>query len=192
MLSEPYRRFALWYDAAQNFDLEEKSAMVLSTADAAGRPSSRVLLLKDFDENGLVFFGNAKSRKGQEIATNPFASLLFYWMPLYRQIRIEGQIERISETESDTYFSSRERESQIGAWASKQSEGLDSYQDLRERFELYEKRFADQPIPRPQHWLGYRLVPHRFEFWRKKPHRLHLRDVYINEKGKWRHHRLFP
>ncbi|MGA1027957.1 MAG: pyridoxamine 5'-phosphate oxidase, partial [Burkholderiaceae bacterium] len=154
--------------------LPEPNAMVLSTVGLDGSPSSRVVLIKGVDSQGIVFFSNYQSVKGRQIAQNPKASLLFFWPELERQVRIEGLLEKVSAEESDAYFHSRPLESRIGAWASAQSEPISSREALAKAFEDFRQQLGPQP-PRPDHWGGYRLAPHRFEFWQGRPSRLHDR-----------------
>ena len=170
----------------------DTSPMTLATADAEGQPSARVVLLRGVDVRGYTFFTNFNSRKGRELDANPKAALCFHWITLDEQIRVEGYIERISEAESDAYFVSRPRGSQLGAWASDQSQTLPSRETLEERYREIERRFEGQAVPRPPFWGGYRVVPHRIEFWYGRPDRLHDRVVYIRENGGWTIERLYP
>ena len=187
----PFEQFKVWFDDAVNFPMMEPNAMALSTVSSDGRPSSRIVLLKRYDENGFVFFTNYESRKGKELETNPYASLLFYWDKLERQIRIEGITEKISIEESDDYFQSRPYESRLGAWASKQSEVLPSrFTLIREVAKLLVKYPAKVPLP--PFWGGYRLKPDMFEFWQGRPSRLHDRIRYSNRGGLWIIERLYP
>ena len=190
----PFEEFGRWFGLARRcFWLEFGDGMCLSTVDEDGCPDSRMVLLKDFDKRGFVFYTNTLSRKGQELAACPKAALNFYWEPLQRQIRIQGEIEAVSEAEADAYFASRPRQSQIGAWASCQSMPLASREELMSRVAEFRKKFAGAPVPRPPNWSGYRLVPKRFEFWKLKPSRLHDRFRYSRgEDGGWRIERLYP
>jgi pyridoxamine 5'-phosphate oxidase len=166
--------------------------MTLATADKDGQPCARIVLLKSFDEGGFVFFTNYNSRKGSELADNSRACLLFYWAPLWRQVRIEGAVEKVSAAESDEYFHSRPLGSKIGAWASNQSQAVTSRNELDERFEELSLKFADH-VPRPPHWGGYRVKPDVIEFWQGRENRLHDRLVYTRESdGNWRIERLAP
>ncbi|HKR61965.1 MAG TPA: pyridoxamine 5'-phosphate oxidase, partial [Pyrinomonadaceae bacterium] len=170
-------------------------AMTLCTATAAGKPSARMVLLKGVDEAGFVFYTNYRSRKARELDANPFAALVFYWEPLERQVRVEGRVSRTSAAESDRYFQTRPRESQLGAIASPQSEVIPSRSVLEKNFERLEAEFRDEslPIERPAHWGGYRLVADRIEFWKSRPGRLHDRLLYERQPdGSWRLTRLAP
>ncbi|MFZ9110131.1 MAG: pyridoxamine 5'-phosphate oxidase [Burkholderiaceae bacterium] len=171
---DPFQQFEIWLNEALKAQLPEPNAMVLSTVGLDGSPSSRVVLIKGVDSQGIVFFSNYQSVKGRQIAQNPKASLLFFWPELERQVRIEGLLERVSAEESDAYFHSRPLESRIGAWASAQSEPISSREALAKAFEDFRQELGPQP-PRPDHWGGYRLAPHRFEFWQGRPSRLHDR-----------------
>lgn len=189
---EPIVQFEKWFEEARETVSGEVNAMVLSTSGTMGRPSSRVVLLKDYSEKGFVFFTNYASRKGKEMNQNDFASLLFFWGELERQIRIEGNILKISDKESDAYFSSRPRMSQLGAVASMQSTPIRSREELEKNFARLEQKYADKPIPRPQNWGGYLLKPVYFEFWQGRRNRLHDRITYTLESGKWILGRLSP
>jgi pyridoxamine 5'-phosphate oxidase len=187
----PFIQFKTWFDEAISFDMPDTNAMVLSTASQSGKVSSRVVLLKDLDDKGLVFFTNYKSKKGQDLDENPNASLLFFWHHLERQIRIEGKVEKISEEESQIYFNSRPIESQLGAWASKQSEILEDRNILVDRFIKYQSKYENN-VPLPEFWGGYRLIPEYFEFWQGRPSRLHDRITYEIIDNSWKLSRLFP
>lgn len=166
--------------------------MTLATADASGKPSSRILYLKELNEQGFVFYTNYQSRKGKELAENKQAALLFFWPALERQIRIEGLIEKVPAEISDAYFATRPRGSQLGAWASEQSEALENRPELEHRLEKLAQEFPGE-VPRPPHWGGYMLLPLYFEFWQGRPSRLHDRIIYQQEKsGSWNIHRLNP
>jgi len=182
---EALRRFKELLSAAGKTDLREPAAMTLATADAVGRPSARVMLLKGVDERGFVFFTNQLSRKGRELLANPHASLCFFWQPLMKQVRIEGIIEAVSDEEANQYWTTRPRDSQLGAWASHQSEPLDERKTLESRLAEYQEKFADQPVPRPPHWSGFRVVPGRIEFWKAGWHRLHERECYEKTPAGW-------
>jgi pyridoxamine 5'-phosphate oxidase len=171
---------------------QDATSMTLATADKDGQPCARIVLLKSFDESGFVFFTNYNSRKGSELAHNARACLLFYWAPLWRQVRIEGRVEKVSEAESQDYFHSRPLGSKIGAWASNQSQRVTSRNELEERFEEFSLKFADN-VPRPPHWGGYRVDPQTIEFWQGRENRLHDRLVYTRQNdGNWRIERLAP
>jgi pyridoxamine 5'-phosphate oxidase len=189
----PVRQFDTWFAQALDAQLPEPNAMTLATADARGRPSARIVLIKGVDDRGFVFFTNYDSRKGREMSANPAASLLFHWVELERQVRIEGRIEKTSAEESDTYYTSRPLGSRIGAWASDQSQPLASRDELEAREREMTAKFGENP-PRPPHWGGYRLVPDVIEFWQGRPSRLHDRIVYSRARadGPWSIARLAP
>ena len=190
----PIRQFELWFREASESGMSEQDAtsMTLATSNKDGQPCARIVLLKSFDEAGFVFFTNYHSRKGDELADNARACLLFYWAPLWRQVRIEGAVEKVSEAESDEYFQSRPMGSKIGAWASDQSHVIASRNELEERFEEFNVKFDDN-VPRPPHWGGYRMNPEVIEFWQGRENRLHDRLVYGRQSdGSWRIERLAP
>jgi pyridoxamine 5'-phosphate oxidase len=190
--ADPLSEFSLWFAKAVEMEPFEANAMSLATADAQGRPSVRIVLLKELDERGFTFFTNYESRKGRELREQSWASLLFYWPRQHRQVRIEGDVEMLTESESDAYFASRPRGSQIGAWVSSQSQPVSSRAMLeRCRAEL-EQNYRDQPVLRPPHWGGYRLVPQNFEFWQGQPDRLHDRISYQRDEQGWVRTRLQP
>jgi len=189
---EAVNRFKELFARVAEGPLREPAAMTLVTADAAGQPSARVVLLRGVDEEGFVFFTNALSRKGHQLATNPQVALGFYWEFLGEQVEVEGLAEKVEDEESDTYWASRSRESRLGAWASQQSQPLDDRQELESRIEKYREQFAHQDVPRPDHWYGYRVVPQRIEFWLEGEHRLHTRTVYEKEHAGWRKILLYP
>ena len=193
--AEPYRRFGEWMERAMAGGVAEPTAMALATADAEGRPSVRMVLLKGFDERGFVFYTNLESRKARELAENPHAALCLFWQPLELQVRIEGAVQRVSDAEADEYYASRPRGSRIGAWASRQSQPLASYDELMERVREYEARFTGDDIPRPPYWSGFRLDPHRIEFWQGRPSRLHERERFDRDAadaGQWTVQKLYP
>ena len=191
--NDPFEQFRIWWDDAQaRSGMNEPTGMSLATADAEGRPSNRIVLLKYWDRRGFTFFTNYNSRKGRELLENPWASLLFWWDKLRRQIRVQGPVEKLPEQGSDAYFASRPRGSQIGAWASQQSRPLDSRDTLSQRVAELEKEFGDGPITRPLHWGGFRVVPHEIEFWDDGAHRLHDRIVYRRQGQQWLTERLYP
>ena len=170
----------------------DTAPVTLATADTNGQPSARMVLLRGVDERGFTFFTNYDSRKGRELDANPKASLCIHWVALDEQIRIEGAVERVSDNESDAYFASRPRGSQLGAWASEQSQVLPSRETLEERYRDIERRFENRPVARPPFWGGYRLVPRRIEFWYGRPDRLHDRVLYVRDGSSWRIERLYP
>jgi pyridoxamine 5'-phosphate oxidase len=189
---EALTMFQDWLDAACKTDLHEPTAMTLATANARGRPSARTVLLKSFDERGFVFFTNSQSRKGGELRENAFASLCFFWQPLMRQVRIEGPTVTISTEESDAYWESRPRDTQLGAWASQQSRPLDFRETLEKRMAEAHARFIDDIVPRPPYWIGYRVIPERIEFWKTGWHRLHERVLYEKQADGWCKSLLYP
>lgn len=170
----------------------DTAPVALATASASGRPSVRMVLLRGADEHGFVFHTNYTSRKARELTENPHAAICVHWHAIEEQIRIEGHVERLDDRASDEYFASRPRGSQIGAWASRQSEILDSRETLEERYRAIEQRFHGRPVPRPPFWGGFRLVPERIEFWFGRADRLHDRLLYLREGDGWRVERLFP
>ncbi|SDG33520.1 Pyridoxamine 5'-phosphate oxidase [Dyadobacter soli] len=188
---DPLKQFRLWFDEVLEADIFEANAMLLSTV-SEGRPTGRIVLLKDLDERGFSFFTNYDSKKGQEIGQNPQVALTFFWKELERQVRIEGKIEKTSEEESSEYFAVRPRGSQIGAWASAQSEVIPNREFLEAKTSELEARFEGQPVPRPPHWGGYRVMPDYVEFWQGRPSRLHDRLAYTKVGGEWRIERLSP
>ena len=190
--SEPWELFSSWFEIARNTKILEPNAMILSTVTQDGQPTSRVVLLKDFDQSGLVFFTNYLSQKGEQLAYNPRASILFWWEPLQRQIRIEGEVVKIDEEESDTYFQSRPYGSRLGAWVSEQSQKIVDRTVLEKRQIEFEKKFAEGNVPRPDHWGGYRLTPNKFEFWQGRSNRLHDRLLYQMQQDAWTRARLAP
>lgn len=189
---DPISFFKQWLIDAQDSGIILPESMSLSTCTAQGSPSSRIVLLKKVDYNGFVFFTNYGSRKATELEANPFAALLFHWRILQRQVRIEGCIERISQKESEDYFHSRDRGSQIGAWASYQSQELESRALLKSRFTHFEDQFKNKVVPLPAFWGGYRVIPARIEFWQGKANRLHDRFIYQAQNDSWKITRLNP
>src|SRR6476659_2189431 len=190
---DPIKQFRLWFDAALASGSRLPESMTLATATSDGKPSARVVLLKSVDADGFVFYTNYRSAKAQELDENPHAALVFYWVGLDRQVRVEGTVSRVSAEESDQYFRTRPRESQLGALASPQSEVIESREVLEERLSALEKEYKDREVSRPSHWGGYRLKPNRIEFWENRPGRLHDRIVYdLPAAGSWTIKRLAP
>ena len=183
---EPFEIFEKWLnEATYNRAIIEPTAMNIASVDSDNRPSSRMVLLKHFDERGFCFYTNYTSKKGQQLKANPNICACFYWGILGKQIRIEGQVEEVSEQEADNYFASRRRGSQIGAWASDQSSELNSRKELEARVKEFEQKFAGGNVPRPPHWSGFRIIPRSIEFWNDGDHRIHDRDLYqLQEDGK--------
>ena len=190
--TDPFTHFAAWFKDAQASEPNDPNAMTLATATPDGRPTARVVLLKEWDPRGFVFYTNKTSRKGGELGGNPRACLLFYWKTLHRQVRIEGAVEHVTDAEADAYYASRPRISRLGAWASLQSSTLPARAELERRLAEFEVKYPGEDIPRPPHWSGYRVLPEYFEFWQDMPFRLHDRTVYTPEGGGWTAGKLFP
>ena len=190
--SDPIAEFRQLLDKAKRSEPGDATACCLATADAAGRPAARMVLLKGVDEGGFVFFTNYGSRKAAELVANPHAALCFYWSSLDRQVRVEGPVERLSEARSDAYFASRPHGSRIAAWASKQTQPLASRAELVGRVAHYEAKFLGREVPRPEFWGGFQLTPRRVEIWHNQLHRLHDRFVYHPTTDGWRRQRLYP
>lgn len=191
--ADPFAQFARWLDEVLELEIPLGNAMTLATADAAGQPSARVVLLKEVDERGFVFFSNYNSRKGRELEDNPRAALLFWWPTLQRQVRVEGSVERIDTGESDAYFNTRPRPSNLSAMASPQSQVISDREWLEQRVAELSTYWADKELVRPEGWGGYRLVPGRFEFWQGRADRLHDRMCYsAGQDGRWSMDRLAP
>jgi pyridoxamine 5'-phosphate oxidase len=193
MADDPHALFDAWLAAARASEPNDPEAMALATADADGRPSARIVLLKGHDRRGFVFYTNSQSRKGDELAANPQASLLFHWKSLRRQIRIEGGITPVSAEEADAYFATRSRDSQLGAWASDQSRPLANRVLFEARYDATRADHEGRDVPRPPHWWGYRLIADRIEFWTDRPHRLHERRLFtVQPDGSWAEGLLYP
>ncbi len=191
--SNPFVQFKEWFDQALSADILEPNAMMVATTTTQGKPSARMVLLKDFDERGFVFYTNYNSQKAQELAENPQAALVFWWAELQRQVRICGWVEKISEEESDKYFYSRPFSSRLGAWASNQSEVIENREVLEQQLEELQKEYYNKDVPRPPHWGGIRVIPAEIEFWQGRSSRLHDRLVYQKiENGSWKIERLSP
>ncbi|OJU12049.1 MAG: pyridoxamine 5'-phosphate oxidase [Caulobacterales bacterium 68-7] len=189
---DPFALFADWLRDADAAEPNDPNAMALATVDASGLPDVRMVLLKDVDHRGFTFFTNLESAKGQELAANPQAALLFHWKSLRRQVRVRGSVEPVTDAEADAYFATRARPSQIGAWASQQSRELPGRLALEKRIAEFGAKFGIRKVPRPPHWSGFRLVPQSFEFWRDRPFRLHERLVFERGAQGWGTTRLYP
>lgn len=193
MPTDPFALFADWFAEAKQSEPNDPDAMAFASADARGRPSVRMVLLRRFGPEGFGFFTNLDSRKGRELAENPFGAMLIHWKSLRRQVRAEGRVEQVSDAEADTYFESRARESQIGSWASDQSQPLESRGVFERRYEQMRERFEDGPVPRPPRWSGFRLIPDRIEFWSDRAFRLHERRLFVAQSdGSWSEGLLYP
>jgi pyridoxamine 5'-phosphate oxidase len=194
-VQNPLSRFNRLYAQARQLErsvLPEPNAMSLATVGMSGNPSVRIVLMKDVDERGFVFYTNLEGRKGRELRTHPVAAICFHWAALEVQVRAEGPVELVSDEEADAYFSTRPRESQIGAWASIQSQPIEHAQDLGERVAEYEKMYEGREVPRPPHWSGFRLRHERIEFWKARPGRLHERHLYTRSGESWTMETLYP
>ena len=195
MTEDPIDRFRELFARAQAADrtaIPDPTAMSLATVDDKGQPSVRIVLLKEFDDRGFVFSTNYHGRKGRELLVNAKAALCFYWPALGMQVRVEGGVEKVGGTEADAYFATRERPSQIGAWASRQSEPIVAEGDLEKRVRKYETEFEGRDVPRPPFWSGFRVIPERIEFWENRPNRLHRRDLFVRDGAKWKSAVLYP
>lgn len=192
MADDPFALFDAWFAEAKASEPNDPDAMALATATPDGRPSVRMVLLKDHGPHGFTFYTNADSRKGGELDADPHAALLFHWKSLRRQVRIEGPVEEISAAEADIYFATRSRDSQLGAHASDQSRPLDSRAHFEERYEKAKRKFEGQDVPRPLRWTGFRVTPERMEFWTDRPHRLHERRLFVREGQGWIEGLLYP
>ena len=193
-MNDPLKLFDSWFGEAIASEPNDPEAVALATADADdGQPSLRMVLMKGHGPDGFTFYTNAGSQKGSELAANPRAALLFHWKSLRRQVRAEGPVEAVSDAEADSYFASRGRESQLGAWASDQSRALDSRATFEARLDQVKARFEGRDVPRPPYWRGFRLVPQRIEFWTDRPNRLHERQLFTRgESGGWNEGLLYP
>jgi len=191
---EPLRLFGAWFADAKRSESVNPDAMALATVDADGSPNVRMVLLKDFDERGFVFYTNVRSVKGRELADTPKAALVFYWKSLQRQVRIRGPVEQVAAAEADAYFATRSRMAQIGAWASKQSSALEGRLAFEKEVARYTAKHAIGTVPRPEHWSGYRVAAREIEFWEERPFRLHDRVAFTRSRPSdlWRKTRLYP
>ena len=192
LLPDPLAQFALWYEEAHQSTVALPHAMVLATADARGCPSARMVLLKECDQRGFVFYTNSNSHKGRDLSQNPRAALVFHWEPLRKQVRVEGDVELVSSEEADAYFATRPRGSQLGAWASPQSESIPDRTALERETNQLETHYAERDVPRPPHWNGYRVCPDTLEFWVDRASRLHDRFEYRRSPQAWQIRQLAP
>ena len=190
--ADPIMQFEKWFKEAVDSKVHEPNAMTVCTATKEGKPSARILLLRNFNESGFVFYTNYTSRKGTEIMENPNCALLFFWPELERQVRIEGVLTKQTSDESDIYFNTRPRTSKLGAWTSAQSKVIDNRKVLDEEYDLLSKKYPDETVPRPPHWGGYIVKPSTIEFWQGRPSRLHDRILFVQENNKWKIQRLAP
>lgn len=192
MSTDPFQLFEEWLSEARASEPNDPEAMTLATATSDGRPSARIVLLKGHGPDGFVFYTNQRSRKGEELNSNPHGALLFHWKSLRRQVRIEGQVGIVSSDEADAYFATRSRDSQLGAWASNQSWSLPSRAEFEAKYEEMRAKFDGQVVPRPPHWGGYRVTPEAIEFWTDRPHRLHERRLFTRTTDGWTEGLLYP
>jgi len=190
--ADPIQEFLEIFERAKEREVADATRVALATVDSSAHPTLRVVLLKQVDERGFVFYTNLDSRKARHLDENPNAALCFYWPSIDEQIRVEGVVERVSDEEADAYFATRDRGSKVGAWASRQSRPLDSRRTLIGRYLKYQAKFAARQVPRPDFWGGYRLRPERIEFWHNQAHRLHDRFLYVREDDGWKVERLYP
>jgi pyridoxamine 5'-phosphate oxidase len=191
-MADPFTLFDEWFAEAREKELNDPNAMALATASEDGQPHVRMVLLKGHGAAGFVFYTNEESDKGEQLRENPRAALLFHWKTLRRQVRVEGSVERVAADQTDAYFASRSRDSQLGAWASDQSRPLDMRMTFESRFDELSRRFEGQDVPRPPHWGGYRVIPDRIEFWSDRPHRLHERRLFARDGDAWTEGLLYP
>ena len=192
MADDPFALFAAWMDEARQSEPNDPDAVAVATADARGRPSVRMVLLRRYGPEGFGFFTHLDSRKGQELSANPYGAMVVHWKSLRRQVRIEGRMEQTEDAEADAYFAGRSRESRIGSWASDQSRPLDSRETFERRYAEMQRRFDGTDVPRPPRWSGFRLVPDRIEFWCDRPHRLHERRLFERVGDGWEEGLLYP
>ena len=192
MADDPFALFDAWYAEAKAVEVNDPNAMALATASADGMPSVRMVLLKGHGTNGFTFYTHADSRKGEELAANPNASLLFHWKALRRQVRLDGPVEEVGADEADAYFASRSRDSQLGAWASDQSRPLDTRSAFEARYDEMKAWFEGQDVTRPPRWIGFRVVPRQIEFWTDRAHRLHERRLFVRDGDSWTEGLLYP
>src|SRR3954468_20924813 len=191
-MADPLVLFDEWFAEARASEINDSEAMALATADRSGQPSVRMVLLKGHGPDGFVFYTNRESRKAADLAVSPRAALLFHWKSLRRQVRIEGAVSQVSDAESDAYFASRGRDSQLGAWASDQSRPLDARATFEARYDEVRGQYEGKAVPRPPHWGGYRVAPERIEFWQDRAHRLHERRLFLNTPDGWQEGLLYP